>query len=467
MKNKYLLLIILTLTVAYCITLALNIPVFQQLRFWFWQFGYKPVNDWWIILIIAFVSYVSVAIVLKHHHNRKFNVLLLIVSGFFLQLGFSFLEGKGFDSLRDRLIVDGHSEFAVTATRIDDIETIACNYEELADSNKLGQFPKSKPPGALIVYTLAGKAAGLFSESADPQERYHSMIEFAVFFFPLLSYLVLIPLYGIGKELLPGKYANLPGLLYIFIPAVNLVTMNLDQVLYPLLMAVCTWLALLAVKKNNCLFSLACGAMLYVSLYITFSLTFLIPFLLLMIAVFHIFLSSGRERLFSLSVHYLAFIGGFAVLALAMKLGTDYDMVLRFEKAIQFHADWKVWEPTAKWVTFYAGLNIVEICVWSGFAFTVVFFMGLFRSSANLLRKNIDLISVITVVFSAIVLLQAFLGYTKGETARLWLFLVPVACLTVANEINLRFKFRPDFSVKFILLLELVTTFMIKVFQDF
>lgn len=467
MKNKYILLIIILLTFAYWITLLFNIPVFQSLRFWFWQFELKPATDWWVIPIIAVISYFSVSIVLKHHHNQKHNVIILIVTGYFLQFGFSFLEGKGFDSLRERMIVDGHSEFASVAVKIDDIEKLACNYEELADSNRIGKFPKSKPPGALIFYTLTEKAANLFAPNDTQQDKYHRFISFAVFLFPMISYLVLIPLYGISRKILPEKYANLPGLLYVFLPNVNLVTMHLDQVLYPLLVAVMIWMLFEGISKTNYLLLAFCGSILYLSLYISFSLVFMFPFLLLLTAIFNFYYSNNEQKKLTLSMHYITFLLGFFLLALIMKVSTDYDIILRFTKAMQFHSDWKVWEPHVKWVTFYAGLNILEICVWSGIAFSIIFFTGVYRSLRNLFIRNIDLISVITATFSLLVLLQAFLGHTKGETARLWIFLAPIAVIITANEINLRFKFKPEFSVKLLLLLQLVTTFFIKVFQDF
>jgi hypothetical protein len=467
MKNKYILLIIILLSIAYWITLAFGIPVFQSLRFWFWQYEFKPPVDWWIIPLIAAVLYFSVSIVLKHHHNQRHNIIILIFTGYFLQFGFSFIEGKGFDSLKDRMIVDGHAEFASVATKIDDIGNVACHYEELADSNKIGVFPKSKPPGALIIYTILEKTANIFSANDTPQDKYERFISFAVFIFPLIAYLVLLPLYGIGREILPEKYANLPGLLYIFLPNINLVTMHLDQVLYPLLVAVTIWLMLSGIKNTSFQKIALAGILLYVSLYISFSLTIMFPLLLILIAIFSFYYNNREQKSLYLITYYVVFLLGFFATALIMKLVTDYDIILRFSKAIKFHADWKVWEPSVKWVTFYAGLNIIEISVWSGIAFAYIFYMGIYRAGMNMFRKNIDLISVISVVFSALVLLQAFVGYTKGETARLWVFLLPIAVLVAANEINLRFKNRPEFSIKLILLMQLITTLMIKVFQDF
>ncbi len=466
MKNKYILLILVIAAGAYWATLAFNIPVFQGIRFWFWQYEYKPPADWWVIPIIAVISYLSVSIVLKHHHNQKHNIIILIVTGYFLQFGFSFIEGKGFDSLRDRLIFDGHSEFASAAVRIDDISELAANYEELADSNRIGNFPKSKPPGALIFYTLADKAANIFTPNDTPQNKYQRFINFAVFLFPLLSYLVLIPLYGISRHLLPEKYSNLPGMLFVFLPNINLVTMHLDQALYPLLAAVQLWLLAEAIRKNNYLFAALSGFALYISLYITFSLAFMLPFLLITAAVLNFFYN-GSKKLRTLTTHITSLLAGFLLTALIMNISTNYDILQRFTKAMQFHAQWKAWEPDARWYIYYAGLNIIEICIWSGITFSIVYFLGLWRSLKNLFIRNIDLISALAVAFSGLVLLQAFLGLTKGETARLWLFLTPMAVIFAANEINIRFKYKPEFSIKLILLLQLITTFLIKVFQDF
>lgn len=467
MKNKYILLIIVSLSIAYWTTLAFGIPVFQNLLFWFWQFEYKPAVNWWIIPLIAAVSYFSVSIVLKHHHNQRHNIIILIFTGYFLQFGFSFIEGKGLDSLKDRMIVYSHSEFASIATKIDDISVLACNYEALADSNKIGVLPKSKPPGALIFYTLLEKAANIFSTIDTTQDKYDRFISFAVFIFPLISYLVLIPLYGIGREILPEKYANLPGLLYIFLPNINLVTMHLDQVLYPLIVAVTIWLILLGIKNTSYVKLGLAGILLYMSLYITFSITIIIPFLLILIAIFSFYYNNREQKALYLATYYVVFLLGFFVTALIMKLATDYDIIIRYTKSIHFYSGMNVLESSDKWVTFYAGINIIEVSIWSGLAFAFTYYLGLFRATVNLFRKNIDLISVMTIVFSVLVLILAFIGVAKGETARLWIFLLPIVVLVAANEINLRFKNRPEFSIKLILLMQLITTFMLKVFQDF
>jgi uncharacterized membrane protein YoaK (UPF0700 family) len=58
------------------------------------------------------------------------------------------------------------------------------------------------------------------------------------------------------------------------------------------------------------------------------------------------------------------------------------------------------------------------------------------------------------------------LGQTNGEVQRLWLFMVPLVCLFVAEETQTLFK-RRESGIVLVVILQLVTLFLTVKFQDF
>jgi hypothetical protein len=61
----------------------------------------------------------------------------------------------------------------------------------------------------------------------------------------------------------------------------------------------------------------------------------------------------------------------------------------------------------------------------------------------------------------------ALFGRTKGEVARLWLFLVPTICVLAANELFMRVGRGRAWAIGALLVLQWGTVYLIKVNQDF
>jgi hypothetical protein len=60
------------------------------------------------------------------------------------------------------------------------------------------------------------------------------------------------------------------------------------------------------------------------------------------------------------------------------------------------------------------------------------------------------------------------LGGTKAEAARLWIFVVPFACLIAISQINRMYGNGKGYrAFVLVLILQLATTYLIKVNQDF
>ena len=74
----------------------------------------------------------------------------------------------------------------------------------------------------------------------------------------------------------------------------------------------------------------------------------------------------------------------------------------------------------------------------------------------------------LTVSLAVAILCTDFLGRTRGEIARLWLFVVPFMCLIAVTYVYRLFKpVKANLVFVLILFLEMATTYLTKVRQDF
>ena len=106
-----------TATAAVWLLFLLRIPLFQALPWWFWSLADKPLPLWWLFASLALGSAGVCFAVSSRPHRHLPNLLLLVVLCYTLQLGFGLMEGRGLQSLSDRLTGSGgHARMARAGT---------------------------------------------------------------------------------------------------------------------------------------------------------------------------------------------------------------------------------------------------------------------------------------------------------------------------------------------------------------
>ena len=173
----------------------LEIPLLQFLPGWFWSVQSKPLPSWWLVLPILVAAIAISRTILRNPERQARNLLLLILLGFFLQQGFAWMEGRGLDGIRDRMVNTGHRDFALEAVKQNDVWRVATEYESLLENGNLARYPHAtKPPGQLIFYMFVERLSSLFGFFL-PQNDLPRLTSFASFLFPVLTYLSVIPLF--------------------------------------------------------------------------------------------------------------------------------------------------------------------------------------------------------------------------------------------------------------------------------
>ena len=468
--------------------LIVGYPTVQRLPAWFWPFQDKQMLDIGVIVVFAFALPLAVRFVATGAEDGywRFSAGLaaLILLGFVLQQGLAFAEKRGFDGMRDQIRTSGHAEFARTAGLDLGAWNVLLQYEELMEAP--GQdFARSKPPGQLLFYMgLAHVAERVLPD--DTQEtismaerigrRHKRLVHFAAIVLPLLSYMALIPLTLLGRLLLPPGRALWPALLYILVPPTALVTLHLDQAVYPTFAAGVLALAAYAGRAATRPWLPACaaGAVAWLGLFVTFSLLPILP-LAAAFAWATIDATEWRTKMRRWLGVLAAFGGAFVLLTILALTISGYDAIHRFQAAMvnhrlsmaAFHSDWEGW-PDQSGLVLQAGfLNLVEFSYWLGMPVLGLFLWSVVAALGSLARRRSEPADLIAGGTAIVLAATALLGGSIGEVARIWIFMVPAVVLVAADRLSKLASERPVLVWHIVAACQFAWMFLLKAKQDF
>ena len=441
-------------TALLCGLYLLHLPLLKVLPGWFWPLHDKPLPLVWLVLPLAAGSWYVIRAVTGAPEHRRRNLLLLIVWGACLQHGFVWLEGDGFAHLKQRLTDTGHAAFARTAVEQPSIWQVVTRYEELlATEAPDAYFHATKPPG-LQVFLMGAERLS----HALPGEGVDRLANLAAVLFPVLAFACLLPLFGLLRLGTPDQEDVVAGLLYLFVPSVALINLHADQYLYPLLGVTCLYLYGRALIRGELVAAALAGLGYCLSLWFSFALLALLP------AIPVLAWTTGRTSAWpsaarTIGVAAVGCLAGYQLLL----WGTDYDALARWTQAMAAHESAKVpqWGVVERF--YYAGLNLVEFALWCGPPLALLCAADLCRTLSRVATGSRDLEEGLVMSLAAILLGLVVVGGTAGETARLWIFLVPLATISAARTLR---RMAPG-SLPWVVGLQFVLIVVMKARQDF
>ena len=445
--------------------LIFKIPIIESLPYWFWKPDITPLPMWWLIIPIIILSFLTINYVLKHPNKTGVNISMLILLGWAVQILFSQMPGLGMYGITSRMTQTDHSLFAREAIEQSSPAHITTDYYKMIEDGEISALPHStKPPGQLLFYMLTKCNAELFPILTSKYEPIQQIAIFSSFIYPLLTYLALIPLFYISKLLLPTNQRFIPLILYIFLPNVTLMTLHLDQCLYPLLFMTPLCLFLHGTTKQNPHLIFFSGILAYTGIFVTFSL---VPILVLpcIYAAIAVFQDKSKLRLFTTTLA-LYFIG-FACAYILMILISGYNAAGGYAHAMTCHQAVKISHWTLHKTIYIGFLDILEFTIWTGAPVTLLCITGLFLPMKIKTNENKIPWRPLAVSLFAIIMLMAFAGKTAAETGRLWIFILPLVCLSACHASCWLFKKHKTSAVLSIAALQLFSTFLTKLYQDF
>ena len=448
--------------------LGLRLPLLDALPGWMFVTQPKTLGPPLLLLALACVPALGWLLLQRLRGRPGLVLCALVLLGYGAQQGFAWSEGRGIAGMRDRIVHTGHAEFAIEAAQQPSMWAVATGYEAKLAAGELGPYAHTKPPGQLLFYMATERLARGLAHDSTPAARLEALRDLAAVLWPLLSYAVLVPLFFALRMLVDEATALCACLLYLVVPSVTLMTLNTDQVLFPLLFMLPVYMAARAQRERRAAWAVCAGAALYLGAFVTFPMLLAAPVaagFAAAVALQPETRGPGPGRALARTGLWAA--AGFCALFALFALGLHYDFVTRMRGALLFHARWKQWHGGAAETLYFAWLNGLELAVWAGVPLSVFALAGARRSLLRALRGDSSGLVLPALAATAVLLGLAFFGHTKAESARLWLFLVPLGCALCAAELRAGAQPRPRAALALVLALQWLTVLLTKAGQDF
>ena len=458
---------------------AQGIETVQRLEHYFWTLGDRQLLDTAAMLATGFALAYAVRLVPQGAvlYPRRATAGLILL-GFLLQHSLALAEKRGLDGMRDHLLGSGHNEFArtVTTRHIEPMALVA-GYEPFVQGPDQG-FARSKPPGTLLAFWLADRAAQAVmpslwdppmpAASPDVANLYHwRLANFATLFFPLFSYAVLLPLGWLGRRLLDEGDALWPAFLYVLVPATALVPLHLDDVLYPLL-ACALWAIAAAAAgagaRAAMLLGAGAGAVAWLALFVSFSLLPAVPLAFAFAAAAR---ARSPERPWHPVRATVAGAAAFIGLTLAAWSLAGYDPAERFRQAMTNHAHWKRWQESFRAPA--AITDTAEFAYWLGVPIVLLFVYGTLAALGSLRGRpgRASWYARLALGTCLAVAATAVFGRTLSEVNRLWLFFVPAIVIVAAHALRRIAGPRAEEALTAVVALQIAWTMVLKCYEGF
>lgn len=443
---------------------ANEIDIFKYFPYWFFLPHYTKLS--YSFLAIPVITIAVALLISRSAAHSAIKLLVIFLTGVSLQYSFAMAKG-GINTINDRMISSGHSEFVHTAVKVQHTTEFIRDYEKSVVENKVGFFGASKPPGTSLIYVLFDRLANgsaLDDQERNPEnfnKREARLRDLATATWPFLSYLPIFFIYLIGLRVSGRASALLAAMTYAVLPSVSLIVLHTDQAVYPLVASAAVYFLLKSQQDSDFLAAGLLGIICYLATFLSFGLLILFVFM----ASYSLL---NVKRLSDLKVAGLSVLS-FLIVAIFMYTKFGYDPITRYALATAHHHAAKGWDGQLATTIYAAITNCVEYGLWIGVPLTLIF---LFSFIQTLLDKKLrwstywKFLASVVIAFIAVVLF----GQTKAETGRLWMFMTPLVCVAVAGYLitaeNLRTKRGMPLSIFFIYS-EFLAAVLILQYQDF
>jgi hypothetical protein len=457
------LMILIGLALFHWIVLVFHLKTFLLVPGWKWYFYDKGFSLFQPLFFLILLSVGVVCWAVFHFSwHPAWKLVLIILLGYGIQVGFGFLEGGGYESLRIKYADSVFNGYALEAAREPGLADVVLKYEEnYGDDWYLG----TKPPGVLLTYMGFEKISNAISPLPTAEERFVWLTRLAAYVFPLFALLVLVVLLYFEMELTGTERPWASMLLLITMPNMILIPLYLDQVLYPLLFMALLLYLLRAMRQQSWQLAVICGIGIYIALYFTFSLLPLIPLAGLWIVLDTIIHWDQEEKRNNLKL-LLGLAIGFIVTYAVFRLKLNYDLVERYVNAMAAHRRAKAFEPGLVQILKSVWLNNAEFASFVGFPVIFLFLTRAFISIKRWIKKqpksSDGLMLALLLTYAALNLL----GQTNGEVQRLWLFLTPLVAMFASRAVKKLFH-KPQIGIAIVAEIQLITVLLLMRFQDF
>lgn len=429
--------------------LILNIPVFTVIKDWYWHFYKRDLANIWLFPLLLIVALVVIHLALKSQTRVLIGLVMMMALGYLLQIGFGFVEGGGYQAIKERYMRGGRPAYAevVSDSDFEFRDIFLLEYEGRGD-----YFIRTKPPGYLLLYASTQEIFNPGHTGSKYSDNLNHLVDRMSIIFPFISMLVVPVIALLAKTIgMDPEDRVLSTIVYISLPSVLLFTLQLDQVILPLLFSIGLLLGILTLRSGNIVYALITGAFLFMATLISYSLIALLPMLLIYFSLnllpwvkVSITFRKYAKIFLALMVGFLLFYGIFAFLF-------DFELSSNFLESISFHELSKGSTESPR--DFFGSiiLNISELVNWLSLPLLILFALQLHESFSQISARRLDQQGVLFIASQLVLLGLLVMGSSQGEVARLWMFLFPLFSIFIASQLRALFQQRRRASLYYLL----------------
>lgn len=423
-KTKTFIWLIVTVCLIFDLALALNLsPYLRGPAEWppEWRWQYLFVNTWSRVWLPLFVGSIGLFFLkVKRFSGKKLFVLALW--GILLQFSILYFSRAGVGVLIHRIIHPTINGYFTVALEIRDPTTLLHGFEK-----KVHSFPMhaaGHPPGNIIFFDLiletskkltpllsrlvfsipkpgTSDVRGLWQELAPYQQL---AVFISILAISLISTLTIIPLFHLAKTIYGPSTASFVSLVYLTIPA--LVSFNpLFDIVFPIF-GVLSFLLFL--RK----WPLVSGIMASIGVFFSLSL---LP-VIIMLGLWEVL---GNRPFLAKIKNLLKFGCGFLLLPLLLLLFFRYDSLGTALVLVSGQAkrDYLLW----------LGFNLYDFFVFLGLPIAFLFLVKFFSGKRH---------KQLTVALGLTLALLTVSGFSRAETGRIWLPVMPFVLLEAGSYLK-------------------------------
>ncbi len=448
----------------YWISLYLDLGWWERINNWYWVHLEKGgIHSLRFLGLLALALLVFSWVYLSRLSPRL-RIIVLMLFGYMLMIGIGAVEGdNGFEALRGKLLfLNNQAVYSnVVSEEHVDPATLVSNYEHYAYYT---MFLGAKPPGTLLLYAVIQKASEFIFHPTDTFDaRLLRVTQVIVVLWPLLTVLTIPLLYRLARQFLDERDAFIPCILYLTAPNVLLMPLGLDKAFYPSLFLIGIYLILRSAQLRTFSSGLLLGLYLYLGLFFSFSLLPLLLWAPLWLLADGF--DQNRKMLFPRLIRPSLGVGiGFLAIALAFVILLDYNVLVRYQGAMEWHRYANNFDLTGGFLLNAMVVNNLELATWTSFPMIIIAGVQIVTSLVFVIRRRATPADAFLVVFLFVYLCLNMFGQMHGEVGRVWLFLVTIFSLAAGLFIS-RVRLIRVPALLILVVLQILTTYFLLAYQ--
>lgn len=259
------------------------------------------------------------------------------------------------------------------------------------------------------------------------------------FVLPLIATMSVFPIYFLGKRLYDQQIALASSVLFLLVPSMALFSPQMDQ-LFALLGVTMATVFYYGLKDRNWRHLTISGSLLFIGLFFSLGMLALL-FMMLCLFVTVCFVegagtqegNNGTRNVLDIVKAGLGFALGFFVLYFAFLLVFKFNLFRVFAAILvdQRRFNMTQHRTYSTWILY----NLDDFFVFIGIPIAMLFFKRAYRFLKDARRRIKGQNDLLLVALIVTLLILDFSGVTRGEVARMWMFLMPFVILVSAPEL--------------------------------